>query len=150
MSNVFFLKESFNKIKVEAKKLFEKHYLEIAHFQDIELNIDEESYLAMEKARAIRVFTARDEDYTLLGYAIFIMRYNLHYKDSYQAVQDVIYIDKDKRGFGLDFIDWCDEQLKSEGVQVIYHHVKEKHNFGPSLEKLGYELVDLIYARKVD
>jgi hypothetical protein len=98
----------------------------------------------------LRTFTARDADGVLTGYCVFFVRHNIHYASSLQASQDVIYIDPERRGFGAEFILWCDQQLKEEGVQAVYHHVKQAHNFGPLLERFGYECVDLIYARRLD
>lgn len=140
------LKDIFN----EMLPLFEKHWEEIAHFKDIKLEIDKESYFKMEEIGLLRIFTAREEDNSLAGYAVFIIKHNLHYKSSLQALQDVLYIDKEKRGFGAKFILWCDKQLKQEGVQVVYHHIKAAHNWGKMIERLGYQLQDLIYCRRLD
>lgn len=134
----------------EVTPLSEKHYKEIAHYQDIELAPDLEAYMRCEQAGGLRVYTAREDDGKLIGYEIFFVRHNLHYKNSLQAAQDVLFIDPEKRGFGMDFIDWCDQQLKAEGVQVVTQHIKAKHNFGRMLERLNYELVDLIYSRRLD
>ncbi len=133
----------------EVMPLLEKHYHEIAHYKDIELEPDVEQYLRLEEMGALRCFIARDEMDVIAGYAVFFIRHNLHYKSSLQALQDLIFIDPERRGFGANFIIWCDEQLKAEGVQVVYHHVKAEHNFGGMLERLGYKLVDLIYTRKL-
>lgn len=130
--------------------LLNAHWREIAHYQDINLDPDIEVYLKVEGVGQLRVFTARDDNKQLLGYSLFFVRHNIHYRQSLQATQDIIYIDKEKRGFGSEFIEWCDRQLKEEGVQVVYHHVKQKHNFGILLERQGYELVDLIYAKRLD
>lgn len=134
----------------EVMPLLEKHYHEIAHYKDIELDPDIEAYENLERNNAIRCFIARDELEVMVGYAVYFIRHNIHYKSSLQALQDVIYIDPERRGFGAQFILWCDEQLKAEGVQIVYHHVKNAHNFGPMLERLGYRLVDLIYTRRLD
>lgn len=131
--------------------LLEKHYQEIAHYHDIELNPDLEAYLANEEAGFLRTYTIRDHG-KLVGYGVYFVRPNPHYKESLQAVQDVIYLDQPLRGNGegMKFIAWCDEELKKDGVQVVYHHVKNKLNWGPALEKMGYKLMDLIYARRLD
>jgi hypothetical protein len=47
-------------------------------------------------------------------------------------------------------IRYADMQLKEDGVQVVYHHSKVAHNIGPLLERMGYEAVDLIYAKRLD
>lgn len=148
-----FSSESLNSSLIEElTPLLTKHYREIAHFQDIELDPNWARYLQMSEAGGLRVFTARDESKTLVGYAAFFVSFNLHYQGSKQAAQDVIYIEKSTRGRGIGkaFIKFCDDSLRVEGVQAVYHHIKEKHNFGPMLETMGYELVDLIYAKRLD
>jgi GNAT superfamily N-acetyltransferase len=137
----------------ELKPLLERHYLEIAHYQDIPLDPDYEQYVKLEDAGVLRVFTARESKFSMLaGYAIFFVKNNLHYKASLQAIQDIIFVHPGFRsaGFGAKLITFCDEELQKEKVQVVYHHVKEAHNFGPLLEKIGYKLVDLIYGRRLD
>jgi hypothetical protein len=134
----------------ELRPLLEKHYKEIAHYQDIPLIPAYEQYMKLDSMGMLRVFTAREESGECAAYAIFFVKHNLHYSSSLQAVQDIIYVDPNKRGFGARLIKWCDEQLKAEGVQVVYHHVKVAHNFGPLLERMGYQLVDLIYGKRLD
>lgn len=136
----------------ELAPLNAAHWEEIAHWKDIKLKVDRARYLAMEQAGATRTYTVRDESSKLVGYAVFFLVYNAHYADSYQALQDVIFLlpEYRKHYFGARFIDWCDTQLRGEGAQLSMHHVKVAHNFGPLLERLGYELVDLIYARRLD
>lgn len=139
-----------DKLFDEVLPLLTQHYLEIAHYPDIKLEPDFKQYAKLEEIGAVRAFVARDEAGLLIGYSVFFVRHNLHYSSSLQASQDVIYIDPKRRGFGRSFIVWCDEQLQAEGVQVVYQHLKAKHNFGKMLEAIGYELVDLIYARRLD
>lgn len=99
----------------------------------------------------LRVYSARSGEKNLLvGYAVFFVRHNMHYADSLQATQDILFVQKEFRGRGGEFIAWCDYQLKKEGVQAVYQHVKAKHNFGKLLERMGYELVDLIYTKRLD
>lgn len=146
---IIFRRERAQDIFEEAAPLLRQHYAEIAHYQDIPLEPDLAQYAAVEEAGCLRVFTARD-DSGLIGYAVFFVRRNLHYRSSLQAVQDILYVDPGKRGFGARFIHWCDEQLRKESVQVVYHHVKAAHDFGALLERFGYQLVDKIYARRLD
>ena len=145
-----FQREDFSEFFDDALPLLEAHYKEIAHYQDIELDIDVETYMAIDSSDALRMYSARDDDGVMSGYAVFFIRSNLHYQGSLQANQDVVYIDKEKRGFGRSFIKWCDEQLRFEGVQVVYHHVKADHNWGAMLEEQDYKLVDVIYAKRLD
>lgn len=127
-----------------------KHYKEIAHYPDIELVPDWGTYAQLEQNGVLRVYTLRDDESNLIGYGIFFVKQNLHYSNSLQAVQDILFVEPKKRGIGLAFMKWCDKQLKTEGVQVVYHHVKKSHNFGQMLERQGYELVDFIYGKRLD
>lgn len=89
----------------------------------------------------------------LVGYAVFFVRPNPHYVSSLQAVQDVLFVQPESRGkTGAKLIAFADDALRAEGVQVVYQHVKARPrlNFGPMLERMGYELVDHIYAKRLD
>jgi hypothetical protein len=144
-----FQRERVSDVFEEVLPLLKQHWEEIAHYKDIPLEPDFDLYCKIEEAGALRTYTARGPDGKIVGYCVYFVKPNLHYKSSLQAIQDVIFIDRSHRGFGKSFIEWCDKALCAEGVQVVYQHIKEKHNFGPMLERLGYELVDLIYARRL-
>ena len=145
-----FQREKTHEIFEEIKPLLARHYHEIAHYKDIKLEPSWDEYRFLEEREFLRTFTARDDRNELIGYAVFFVKPNLHYRGSLQAVQDIIYIDSERRGFGKEFIKWCDSQLKSEGVQAVYHHVKKSHNWGPMLERMGYQLIDLVYGKRLD
>ena len=97
------------------------------------------------------MYTVR-KDRELIGYGVFFLGPNRHYKQSIQAAQDILFVHPAYRfgRIGYRLIAFCDEQAKAEGAQAIYHHVKAAHDFGPLLKRLGYETVDLIYARRLD
>lgn len=141
--------ELISEIKDEIQPLLELHYKEIAHYPDIKLNPDYLRYQKLEDSGMFKVFTARS-DGKLIGYNAFFLNHNLHYMDSYQAIQDILFVDPTRRGFGRNFIKWCDLQLKEMGVQLVLQHLKVKHNFGVILERQGYELIDLIYGKRLD
>ena len=147
-AGMIFQRESVTKVIDEIKPLLEMHWREIAHYQDIELNPDWEFYLSVP---SVRVYTAR-MDGELIGYGVFFIGPNRHYKQSVQAVQDILFVHPSHRGgrTGYKLLAFCDSEAKAEGAQAIYHHVKAVHDFGPLLKRLGYETVDLIYARRLD
>lgn len=145
---IAFARECVSDVEAEIRPLLDAHYAEIAHYQDIPLLPDWAFYRA---AKTVRVFTARDQG-DLFGYAVFFVAPNRHYTSSVQALQDILFIHPDYRGalLGRRFIDWCDQQLKAEGAQVVYQHVKKAHDFGPLLKSIGYEEVETIWARRLD
>jgi len=146
-----FARETSEEVINEIAPLFEAHFREIAHYPDIPLNVDYDAYLRLEARGCLRIYTIR-VGLELVGYAIFAVARSMHYSGSLQARQDVIYLDPRYRHgrLGFRFIGWCDTQLKAEGVQVVFQHVKAAHNFGPMLERLGYELIDYMYGRRLD
>lgn len=151
-----FARERAHELWGEIMPLLRRHWEEIAHYQDIKLEPDVQAYCAAEDANMLRCYTARDArvPYTneLVGYSIYFVRPNIHYSSSKQAVQDVLYLAPEYRGakVGSGLIGYADEQLKAEGVQAVYHHVKLKQDFGPLLEHMGYELVDKVYGKRLD
>jgi GNAT superfamily N-acetyltransferase len=147
---MIFKAEKISDCHAEAMPLLVAHWQEIAHYKDIPLNPDIDTYLKLEEFGMTRCYVARDNDGTMLGYAIYFVKPNLHYKESLQAVQDILYVSPKHRKTGGSFIKWCDEQLRADGVQVVHQHVKVEHNFGPLLERFGYEHVEHIYSRRLD
>lgn len=134
----------------EMVPLLEAHWREVGHYEDIPLKIEAAVYLDAEARGTLRVFTVR-EHAALVGYAVFFVRANPHYADSLQAVQDVIYVAPTARGqTGARLIAYADDCLRADGVQAVYHHVKTAHNWGKLLERMGYEAVDVIYAKRLD
>lgn len=133
-------------------ELLHRHWQEIAHYPDIPLDVDWEAYEGAEAKGKLRAYTAR-ADGEIIGYASYFVNHNAHYKSSLQAVQDVLYLAPEYRGgrIGFRLIRFADEQLRAEGTQAVYHHVKRAHpNLGRLLGFLGYELVDELWARRLD
>jgi len=132
--------------------LLQEHKEEIAHYQDILLNPDQPAYEQAEDRGLLRCYVARLNG-ELVGYAIFFVKRNMHYRDSLQAVQDVLFVTKPHRHgrVGLKLIQYSEDQLKTEGVQVCYHHVKVSTPDTVALfHKLGYEDIDLIVGKRLD
>jgi len=145
-----FNRESVIQIWDELMPLLEEHYVEISGNLDIPLDPDKERYAQLEDQGSFVCFTARGENNELLGYAAYFLAHNLHYKSSFQAVQDVIFISKERRGFGSSFIDYCDDELQEFGCQLVYHHVKFKHDWSPVLLRKGYKKADMILGKRLD
>lgn len=146
-----FQRERAHELLDEARPLFEAHYAEIAHYQDIPLDINEAAYMHLEESGLLRCFTARYNG-DLVGYCVFLVRQNLRYSSSIQANQDILFVDKSRRGalIGKRLLAFCEERLKAEGVQVVYQHAKINSTVGPFFEAVGYEAIDMIYGKRLD
>jgi len=149
---MIFALERAKDIFEEIKPLLEKHWAEVSFYKDIPLAPDWDAYLQMDEMGVLRAYTARDDENKLVGYAVFFVRKNPHYVSSPpQAVQDIIFIDPEKRGFGVKFILWTEKQLAAEGVQVVFHHIKTNTPHTIDLfRRLGYSNIDLILGKRLD
>lgn len=137
----------------EILPLCARHKDEIAHYQDIDLNVDVEKYEQLERMGVVKLYTVRSlPDWQLIGYEVVMVSPNLHYRDSVQAKVDVLYIAPEfRRGrLGMKLIDYVDSMLRDQGVAVTYQHVKHSHDFGPLLKRLNYESIETIWGRRLD
>lgn len=149
----FFARETIVEVLDEIKPLLEAHYHEIAHYPDIPLKPNYPRYYEAERVNGLRIFTVR-LDQALIGYAIYFVSTSLQYSDSLQAHQHLLFVHPDYRkgSHGRRLIQFADEQLRAEGVQVVIQHTKARAdlNIGPLLERMGYELMDHLYVRRLD
>lgn len=135
----------------EIDELIKDHYHEIAHYQDIPLSPDKEKYEKAEDNDRFRIYTVRLEG-KLVGYAAFFLGYAIHYSTSYQAQEDVIFITplERKGSLGMKLLLYSEKELKKDGVEVIYHHVKIGHPALQSLlERTGYKAVDTLLCKRI-
>lgn len=136
-----------------AIPLFEEHYKEIAAYQDIPLDPAYGNYTLLADAGKLLVLTATLNG-ELVGYVVYVIDYATHYQGSLQAVQDILFVKKDKRksvlGCGYLLLKKSETVLKEMGVQVVYQHVKVAHDYSPFLDKLGYEKVETIHQKRLN
>lgn len=137
-------------VAAQIMPLLESHREEIAHYKDIKLNVDWQKYFALSEAGVLVSFFAMD-GCAIIGYVAYIVSPNPHYCDFIYAVQDVLFIDKKYRGkmLGIRFLRWTESKLLERGVDVVHQHVKKANDFGPLLERLGYEEVDKIFSKRL-
>lgn len=133
----------------DALPLMKEHWDEIEEFKDIPLDPNFEMYKKMDEMQILRVFTARDEAYKLLGYCVYAVQMNPLSQKIRQANQNALFIKKGSRGFGKKFISYCDDLLKREGINLVFHHVSPKHDYSPILRRLGYSESYNVYSRRL-
>ena len=129
--------------------LLKAHHAEISDDADIPFDPNFDMYKKIEDLENMITFTVRKNG-ELIGYNSFFINFNLHFSSSFQAVQDVIYIGKEHRGFGRSFIDWCNVELKKIGIQKVHYFVNKKHDFGSMLERSGFKLSEYFYSKRLD
>lgn len=133
-----------------------RHYKEVSANQDIPLEPNLDQYEMLENSGKLRCYVAKqttsDNTHAIVGYQMFILHRSIKYVSSLEAHQDLLFMDKNLRGEGLGekFIDWCDGELRSEGVQLVYQREKVRLPFGKTLAKLGYRHVENTWSRRLD
>jgi hypothetical protein len=150
-TTITFQRQALGDCWEELQPLLADHWREIAHYPDIPLDVDREAYVRIEQAGALRIFTVRDYG-ALRGYAAFFVMPHLHYKGSLLATADVIYLSPLVRHnlLGKTFIAWCDDQLRSEGVQVVAHRSSLRRDIGSLFDALGYDYVERVWTKRLD
>jgi hypothetical protein len=149
-----FSRETCNEVVDEIFALMEQHYAEVAHHPDIPPECDEARYRKAEELGLLRLYTVR-QDYALVGYWVGMVGYSLHYKSSYQARQDTLFIHPDYRQglTGYRFLRWVDQQLAQDGVEIVYQHNKilegGRLNLEPLWRRMGYQPIYHVFWKRL-
>lgn len=143
-----FAAESYSEALVqEMMPLWIEHHGEV---RQIEAALDPhiDMYRALAAAQVLRIYTARSES-KLVGYQVFTITTHPHFKDRIQAVMDLLYLSPEARlgWMGYKFLTFVDEELRKEGVHLMFRAIAAKNDFGPLLERMGYRLADLSFMR---
>jgi len=140
--------ETFVQVFADAQELLEKHWDELAvNKAERPLDIDVDRYRQLDVLGLLKVFTLRDENNKLAGYATFMVMPNLHYKTWVCATCDVYYVDPAcrKNGWGKFFFEFIKEQLKLYRVNSIYVHDKLSHSHSHLFKALGFKPIEQTY-----
>lgn len=149
--DITFQAETFDCAHADAAELIQLHYAEIAPYQDLfKINCNVAFYRKLEQSGALRVVTARHSG-RLVGYFIFIAARHPHYDDVMVANEDMKFVHPDYRGgTGFKLIRFAEQHARALGCKVIFQRSKAKSNHGEMYRRLGYELMDEIYAKRLD
>lgn len=144
---IFSLEPYSAQLVAELLPLLEAHNKEVPQL-GLGIDPDLATYKKMADSGVLRIYTARVAE-ILVGYQIFFVMYHPHRRASFEASQDVLYLDPEVRMglVGVKFISWCDKQLEKEGVHVIFHQISAENDFGKIFLRMGYRKMDITYGR---
>ena len=146
---VVFSQEKFDDVIDEVFPLLQQHHKETSFYEDIPMQVNQRTYSALCKAGCLKIYTYRLKG-VLVGYSVYTMMKSLRRKDCLEASQNVLFIHPAKRGFGEDFLRYCDDRLKEEGVKIVFQKVTNKLDFSPMLKRMGYQEIEHTYGRRLD
>lgn len=129
----------------EFKVLCVHHWQEIAGYKEqIALDPDWGKYLKMEELGMLAVMTARSSG-VLVGYSVFIITPHLHYQQCLMAMNDLIYILPEHRGYaGAKLILESHRFMVALGAERIMWHIKPGNDWSSVLAKMGYKQEEIM------
>lgn len=149
---VMFQREPAPVLLAHFRHFFEGHFEESKHYHDTHLLLDEDAYLRADMRGFLRVYTVRSAEGRPAGYAVFILASGLKQRASLCAHHDSLYVAPRYRSARLlrDFLNYCDAEMKGEGVAVVHQIVNASLDYGALLISMGYELQSHTYARRLN
>lgn len=133
------------------RPLMQMHWEEVAFYRDMPLNVDYGRYVDYYQRGALRIYAARIQT-MLVGYSIFLLTHPPHYKSSFEAHQDTLFVHPDHRrgGTAVKLMEFSEDDLALEGVEIIRLHVKAAHDPAAFLRRMGYSLEDHLYSKRLN
>ena len=145
-------REKLSDIKEEVLPLLEKHWEEIALEKEIvKLDPDWDAYEFMDSHGLLVCVCARHSG-VLIGYTVYFISRNIHYKELLCAENDLFFLDPEfRKGMaGVNLFRAAEVVLKGLGVNRISNKVKLHHDVGKIFERMGYQPIERVYVKKVE
>jgi hypothetical protein len=140
---------SVAEIKEPIGELLEQHYEELTLDRDVMvLAPDWDQYQRLLDQKELAVLAAYFGG-RLVGYSVFFIYNNIHYKNNIMAKNDVLFLSRPyRRGrMGINLIKRSEQHLRELGVSKILWHVKCHSDFRPILHRLGYVDEDIMVGK---
>lgn len=138
----------YSEVIEEITPMLIEHHKEVWVYPDSPLDIDHAAYLKMEQNGIYKSYAAVFEN-KIVGYSGYIISAHVHHKTEHWAYSDVIYIDPAYRGHGLEFISYCENELKSINIDVVVHSVTPNRDYSKALVRSGYDLMEMNYTKRL-
>ena len=130
--------DTWNELVILARA----HWDEVAAplFPAQAFGLDRGYYDAAETAGMFRLYTARSPDWSLVGYASYVVNGDAHARSSLNAQQDALYVLPEwrTRGTGWRLLRYALDRLRVDAVQVVHQFTTPSRDFGDVLTRLGF------------
>jgi GNAT superfamily N-acetyltransferase len=140
---MIFQRESFSDILAEVLPLARSNFAEVEDDQDrIPFDLDIERYKLSEEMGNLVVYTGRYNG-QLMAYSMFFITLGMHSKEVKFALNDAFYIRPEARGrTSTAMLDYCEDQLRNVGVQVIHYRVKDSSDWSTLIARKGFTRIE--------
>lgn len=155
--NIAFRTERFDDVWHDARPLLRRHWEELA-CKDIcgPLDMDTEVYRRLEQAGALHVTTARLRESGvgqagLVGYAVYVLAQNMHYRGLLAAEPDVFFLlPEHRRGMtGVRLLRAAEAALARRGAGIVMQKVKISRDCGVIFKRMGYTHVENLWMKRL-
>jgi GNAT superfamily N-acetyltransferase len=136
----------------EGQALLELHWQEIALHRDlIPLAPDLASYQELERRGQLQLVTMRDDEGTLYGYHVTLIRPHLHYRHSLTGFVDVYYLHPSQRkgSTAALLFRFAEAHLKARGVQRMYASCKLSLDLQVLFRRVGWTEIERVFSKLV-
>ncbi len=108
-------------------------------------------YRTMDAIGSMLLATARDDDGTLLGFALYLVIDHPHHRGMRIAECDSLSVSAQARGKGVGrtLYFFCEDQLRQRGVSRVLHRYRVVYNTEPLFPKLGFKLDEQMYSKEL-
>lgn len=129
------------------------HWAEIARNKDVMvLDPMVERYQALEQMGLLIGVFAYDRD-EIVGYCVSILSFgHLHYRSLITVSNDVLYVMPEYRGAaraGIALMRETERLAKDRGAHLVLWHAKQDTALASMLPRMGYEVQDVVFSRRV-
>jgi GNAT superfamily N-acetyltransferase len=140
--------ETWEEFYIDAHEHFQAHFEEVGLFTDeFELDINLDAYEAGYHKGLIHIIVQRDDENSLVGYALFWVTPHQYHSDKLLAVSDVVYIVPEYRGQGRigEMIKSAEHIFRDAEYDGIHWNIHPDRDFSSKLE--GYEKQMITYGK---
>ena len=113
------------------------------------IDMDWVTYLRLEEHGKLAVFTARDDDDIIQGFAMYVVMLNPHYRTKFFAECDIIAVCPECRGKGVarTLIEIAEGVFRRMGVDRMVHKFRTVYDTEPLFPKLGFVEAERTYMK---
>lgn len=135
----------------EIKELLDNHYDELSVTKNYPLNPDYDFYMEVDKQGNVRTALCYDDE-ILIGYIIYFIGLNLHYKDCLLATEDIYYLKPEYRKgtTGIKMFKFAEKYLKTLGVNMIKYSTKVHMDNSKLFEYLDCKLIEKVFVKNLE
>lgn len=145
--------ESYADVLKDIGPLLSTHWAEIETgytAEDLQPSWEMYDYLA--EHDHLHITTVRQDDGELVGYCVYLLSKAMHCASEIYADNDTFWLHPDHRKgmLGIRMLKSAEDSLRTLGVTRVLNKYKVHKDLGKLFERLGYEPIETVVAKRLD